>query len=411
VKKVAEIALGVIAAFGGFADIGELVFNVQAGAQFRYQLLWTVVIGVVGIVLFAEMCGRVAMVTKRPVFDAIRDRFGVGVGGIALIGSLAINLLTVCAEVGGVALILQIYFQAVPFRILLLGAAAGLVILTWVLPFPFIERLFGYLGMFLIVFIVAAVHVHPNWGDVASGFVPHWQTGQNTVIYWYFAVGVIAAALIPYEVYFYSSGAVEEGWKPEEDLIVNKGNAFLGFGLGGVISVALIVVSAVLFFPRQIEPDFIGTTALAANVPLGADGLLFAFLGMLFAVGGAAVESALSGAYCLCQFFGWEWGKYRRPAGAPRFTLAWVIFFLLALIVILSGANPILITEYAVILSVVALPMTYLPILLMARDRNYMGEYANGKLADFMGWLYLVIISIVALAAVPLLFASTHGAG
>src|SRR5204863_5318093 len=147
------------------------------------------------------------------------------------------------------------------------------------------------------------------------------------------------------------------------------------------------------FFPRQIEPDFIGTTALAANVPLGADGLLFAFLGMLFAVGGAAVESALSGAYSLCQFFGWEWGKYRRPAGAPRFTLAWVIFFLLALIVVLSGANPILITEYAVVLSVVALPMTYLPILLMARDRNYMGEYANGKLADFMGWLYLVIIS------------------
>jgi Mn2+/Fe2+ NRAMP family transporter len=411
VRKVFEIALGVIAAFGGFADIGELVFNVQAGAVFQYQLLWTLLVGVVGIIVFAEMCGRVATVTKRPVFDAIRDRFGVGQGAIALIASLAINLLTVCAEVGGVALILQIYFQEVPFRLLALGAAGGLVVLTWVLPFPFIERLFGYMGMFLVVFIVAAFHVHPDWGEVAGGFVPHWQTGENTVIYWYLGVGVIAAALVPYEVYFFSSGAVEEGWDPQEDLVVNKANAIFGFGLGGFLSVALIVVSGVLFFPRDIEPDFIGTTALAANVPLGKDGLLFAFLGMLFAVGGAAVESAMSGAYSLSQFFGWEWGKYRRPAGAPRFTLAWVLFFVAALVVVLSGANPILITEYAVVLSVVALPMTYLPILLMARDRNYMGDHANGRVSNALGWMYLAIITVVSLAAVPLLFASTHGAG
>jgi hypothetical protein len=63
----------------------------------------------------------------------------------------------------------------------------------------------------------AALHLHPDWGSVAGGFVPHWQTGTDTLIYWYFGVGVLAAALIPYEVFFYASGAVE-------DLIVNKGN-------------------------------------------------------------------------------------------------------------------------------------------------------------------------------------------
>ena len=59
-------------------------------------------------------------------------------------------------------------------------------------------------------------------------------------LYWYFVVGLIAAALMPYEIYFYSSGAVEEGWD-ESDLKVNKANAIVGFGLGGLISVALVV--------------------------------------------------------------------------------------------------------------------------------------------------------------------------
>jgi manganese transport protein len=410
-KKIVEIALGVIAAFGGFVDIGELVFNTQAGALFQYQLLWAVLLGVVGIIVFAEMCGRVAMVTKRPVFDLIRDRFGFSGGAIILIASLLINLLTVCAEVGGVALVLQLYFDAIPFRVLALLAATGLVVLTWVLPFPAIERLFGYLGLFLVVYVVAALSLGPDWSALANGFLPHWQTGENTVIYWYFAVGVLAAAMIPYEVYFYSAGAIEDGWKPDTDMAVNRGNAILGWGLGGLISVALITVSAELFFPRGIEPDFIGSVALGSAFPLGHDGLLFAFLGMLFAIGGAAIESAFAGAYSLAQFFGWEWGKYRRPAGAPRFTLAWVIFFVIALLVVLSGASPTLITEYAVIFAVVALPPTYFAILTVARDRRYMGRYTNGRFSNVLGWIYMVILTVVALAAIPLLIASTHGAG
>jgi manganese transport protein len=410
VRKVLQIALGIVAAFGGFVDIGELVFNVQAGALFGYQLLWDVPIGVLGIVTYAEMSGRVAAITKRPVFDVVRQRLGFGPGLVTLVASQVINILTVAAEVGGVALILQLLFADIPFRVLLLVAVAVLTAVVLVLPFPAIERVFGYGGLFLVVFIVAAFKLHPDWGSVAGGFVPHWQTGQDTLVYWYFAVGVIAAALIPYEVYFYSSGAVEEGWG-EEDLGVNRANSLLGWGLGGILSVALIVVSAKLFHPLGIEPDFIGTTALAAQVPIGQTGLLLAFLGMLFAVGGAAVESSFSGAYNLAQFLGWEWGKYRGARGAARFTAAWIVMFFLAFVIVITGADPVLITEYAVVFAVVALPLTYLPVLLIARDRTYMGEHVNGRLADVFGWLYLAIIVVISLAALPLLFATNAGSG
>jgi manganese transport protein len=85
--------------------------------------------------------------------------------------------------------------------------------------------------------------------------------------------------------------------------------------------------------------------------------------------------------------------------------------FALAVIITLTGANPTLVTEYAVVVAVVALPLTYLPVLLIARDRNYMGQHVTGRLADFFGWLYMAIITVVALAALPLLFASNHGSG
>ncbi len=413
-RKVFQIALGVIAALGGFVDIGELVFNTQAGGLFGYQLLWTVPIGVVGIATYAEMCGRVATITKRPVFDVVRQRLGFGPGLVTLIASEAINILTVAAEVGGIALILQLYFADVPFRVLLLIAAVAIILLVWVLPFEGIERIFGYGGLCLGVYIVAAVHLHPDWGEVANGFIPHWQTGENTLTYWYFAVGVIAAAMVPYEVYFYSSGAVEEGWEESEgDLTVNKVNAIFGFALGGVFSIALIVVAAEIFHPLQISPEFLGTTALGAQGSFGETGLLLAFLGMMFAVGGAAIEGSFSGAYTFAQFLGWEWGKSRkaRRRKAPGFTAAWVFLFVAAFVIDVTGANPVLITEYSVVMSVVALPLTYLPVLLIARDERYMGEHANGRLANLLGFFYLGLLTLVSLAALPLLFATTHGSG
>ena len=39
-KNVLAIALGIMSAIGGFVDIGDLVFNTQAGATFGFQLLW-----------------------------------------------------------------------------------------------------------------------------------------------------------------------------------------------------------------------------------------------------------------------------------------------------------------------------------------------------------------------------------
>jgi manganese transport protein len=404
--KIFQIALGILAAIGGFVDIGDLVFNVSAGATFGYQLLWVVVVGVIGIIVYSEMCGRVAAVSGKAVFDAVRERLGFRTSLAALISAQVVNLMTLTAEIGGVAICLQL-LSGLPYRWLILIAGLALAVTVWVTSFDWIERIFGYGGLCLLVFAVAAVKLHPTWSAVGHGFVPHMET-ESPLLYAYFAIGLLGAAMTPYEVYFYSSGAVEEQWGPK-DLRLNKANAIIGYGLGGFLSFALMIVGGSLFLDKGIEPEFLGSITLGAEVPLGQIGLLLALVGILFAVGGAAIDTLFSGAYNLAQYLGWEWGRYRHPTGAPRFTLTWIVLLLLGLGAVMTGVDPVQLTEYAVIFSAVALPLTYVPILLVANDRAYMREYVNGRLANALGLVYLVVIMIVAVSAIPLMILTNVG--
>src|SRR5207248_629367 len=75
-KKLLEVFLGVLTAIGGFVDIGELVANTEAGARYGLALAWPVLVGLLVIVLYAEMAGRIATLSQRPVFDLVRERMG-----------------------------------------------------------------------------------------------------------------------------------------------------------------------------------------------------------------------------------------------------------------------------------------------------------------------------------------------
>ena len=406
--KIFQVALGILAAIGGFVDIGDLVFNSAAGATFGYQLLWVVVIGVIGIIVYSEMCGRIAAISKKAVFDAVRERVGFKAGLVTLIAAQVVNLMTLAAEIGGVAICLRL-LSGLPYRSLILLAILALGVVVWVTSFEWIERIFGYGGLCLLVFAVAAIKLEPDWSAVAHGFVPHLET-KDTLLYFYFAVGLLGAAMTPYEVYFYSSGGVEEEWT-EKDLGLNRANAMIGYGLGGFLSFALMIVGGALFLPQGIDPETLGSISLGAQLPLGEIGLVLALIGILMAVGGASIDTLFAGAYNFAQFFGWEWGRYRSPAGAPRFTLGWMVLLVVALGVVMTGVDPVQLTEYAVIFSVVALPLTYLPILLVANDRAYMGTYTNGRVANVLGGIYLVLIVVISLTAIPLMILTNVGQG
>jgi Mn2+/Fe2+ NRAMP family transporter len=406
VRRLAALALGIIAAIGGFVDIGELVFNTQAGAEYGYSVLWAIPVGVLGIIVFAEMAGRVAAISGRASFDLVRDGYGRRLGTLTLVCSLLLNFLTLCAEIGGFGLALQLLFGGTQQLFMLVGLFV-LATAAWLLPFQGIERVFGYGGLGLLVYAVAALHLHPDWTAVGNGLVPEVRSSS---LYLYFVVGMIAAAFMPYEIYFYSSGGVEEGWT-EESLGENRINAIVGFTLGGVLSAALVVIAAQVLLPAGVTPETLGATALTAQHTYGETGLVLALVGIAFAVGGAAVDTCFSGAYNLAQFQGWNWGKSRRPRDAPRWYLTVTAFLAGGFAIGATGVNPVQLTEYAVVLSAIVLPLTYLPLLRAAGDRELMGENANGRLAATLGTLYFAVICVVAVAAPVLLVATGAGSG
>ena len=407
-----ELTLGIMTAVGGFVDISELVFAAKAGSIFGYALIWVFAVATIGIMVFGEMSGRVAAVAKQPVFNLMRHRLGLKLGMMTLLASLIANLITCAAEVGGVGLILN-YLTGLPYRPMALIGALVLMGSMWVLPFKWIERIYGLLGLFMIAFAVALVAIHPPWGKIAGGFVPQVPHGLSTkelLVFAYFAVAIVSAVMFPYEAYFYSSGGIEEQWGPK-DLPMNKITCTVGFGLGSLLSIAILASSAQLFTPANVGPEMLGSSALEVAIPLGWIGLVIALLGMLFAISGAAIETCMANAYSLAQFFGWEWGRHRKPWDAPRFTIAWIAFFAAAILIILTGIDPMMLVEYAVLFSILVLPLTYLPLLLLAGDKSYMGQYANGPIAKSLGWFYFLLITIAALGALPLYFLTSGGQG
>ena len=92
-----------------------------------------------------------------------------------------------------------------------------------------------------------------------------------------------------------------------------------------------------------------------------------------------------------------------------RFHLVLLVSTVLAAVVLLTTIDPVLVTEFSVVFSAVALPLTYLPILIVANDRQYMGESVNGRVTNLLGSAYLVLLTVVALAAVPLMLATKAG--
>ena len=408
-KKLFSVALGILTAIGGFVDIGDLVTNAQVGARFGLSLGWVVIVGIVGICVFAEMSGRVAAVSGRATFDIVRERLGPRMGWANLFASMAVTLLTFVAEIGGVALALQLvssvnYLLIVPF------VAFAVWLILWRARFSVMENVLGLVGLALVVFGVALWQLGPDWGDLTHQLVAVDKPGdEQWRTYAYYAVALFGAAMTPYEVFFFSSGGVEERWTVK-DIGTMRANVFVGFPLGGMLSLAIAGCAAVVFGPMDASVDTLGQVGLPVAVALGKIGLAVVLVGFVAATLGAACETGLSVGYSIAQYHGWQWGKYVRPEVAARFHVVLLLATVAATGVLLTKVDPILVTEFSVVFSAVALPLTYFPILVVANDPDYMGEHTNGRLANALGSVYLVVIAIAALAAIPLMVVTRMGA-
>jgi Mn2+/Fe2+ NRAMP family transporter len=399
VKKLGQIALGIVTSVGGFLEIGSITTAAQAGAGFGYQLIWAILLGTLCIAFLVEMSGRFAACGKRTIPDAMRERFGFNFFVVPLVVMLGVSLLVLAAELGGTAAALElatgisIPVWAIPVAILSWA-------LIWRATFSVIENGVSLLGLVTLVFAVAAIKSHPDYGAIAHGALPTLPSSDKAH-YWFVAVSVLGASISPYLYYFYSSGAIEEHWDTTY-IAVNRAIAGIGMGFGGALSIAILILGAVLFHPigKDVQ-SYRDLTELVTPI-LGRPGFWLFVASLGIACLGATLEIALSLAYLVAQGFGWNWGEDLEPKDDARFSLTYTLLIAAAALFSLVGADPLQLTEISMSLTAASLPVGVFPFLILMNDESYLGEHTNGHIANAVVLGISVIAAVLAVVSIPL---------
>jgi len=382
VKNPFRVALGVITSLGGFVEVGSISTATQAGAFFGFRLLWAGVIAAVALACLLEMTGRLAAVSRHTFVDAVRERFGFSLYAILLGVELLLDSLLLAAEIGGVSIALAIWF------------------LLWRGTFGVLEHGLSLCGLVTLSFIVAVVVLHPPAKEVLGGLVPR-LPDRDVATYGLQAIAILGATVSPYLINFYSSGAIEDEWN-EKQIPGNRIVASLGTAFGALVSLAILLVAALVLSPHGIRVEGYEQAAVMLVPAFPRWG--FALFVASLAVGcfGAAVELTLNLGYVFAQTFGWNWGENAVPRKHARFSLAYTALLVPPTLLMLTGVEPLALTLVTMILTVIALPVVVVPLLVVMNDPHYLERHTNGGLANVVILVIVVAGALMALAAVPL---------
>lgn len=398
-KKILQLALGIITSVGGFLEIGSVVTAAQAGAQFGYQLLWAILIGTICLIFLVEMSGRLAAVSKHTIVDAMRERFGFPFFFIVLVGIVLIAFMVLIAELGGIGFALQI-LTGIGFPWWAIPVSFVVWILMWKGTFSLIENGASLLGLVTISFAVSAFKLHPDWSALTSGFVPR-MPHDDKAKYGFLAVSILGASISPYLMYFYSSGAIEDKWD-RSYIPINRVIAGFGMTFGGFLSMAVLVVAALAIQPRGIQLETFQQSALLMTTALPKWGFYLFALSMLFACFGAALEISLAISYFFAQGFGWNWSEDIEPSKNSRFALLYTVIIVLAAVPLLFKLDPIKITMISMALTSATLPLAIVPFLFLMNDPLYLGKYRNGWISNSVVGIVILISFVLAVISIPL---------
>jgi Mn2+/Fe2+ NRAMP family transporter len=398
-KKWGEVALGLVTSIGGFLEVGSIATAAQGGAEFGYQLAWAVLLGVAALAMLMEMTGRLSAVSGRTYVDLLREHFGVRFFIAPLLVTLLVSLLVLASEIGGVSIALQmatgisLRWWAVP--VALLGW-----FLLWRGTFSMVEQGTAGLGLIAVVFAVGAWKLHPDWSALGGALLPS-APSHDALRYWSLTVSILGASISPYLYMFYSSGAIEDRWTLDH-LGVNRVTAWLGNLFGGGVNVAVLVVAALVFAPRQIHVDAYEQVGLMLASPLGHAGFALLLATLCITCFGATVEITLAIAYLLAQGFGWPWSENLPPCEDARFSTSYTVAIAAAAVPIVLGADPLALTNLSMTLTAASLPLTVVPLLVLMNDDDIMLKHTNGWVANVALGVVALLSLVLFVAALPL---------
>jgi NRAMP (natural resistance-associated macrophage protein)-like metal ion transporter len=399
VKKATQLALGILTSVGGFFDVGNIATSAQAGASFRFQLIWALLLATILVIFLVEMSGRFAAVSGKALPDAIREHFGFSFWFVPFVILTLTHFLILSAEIGGISFALQLV-TGIHFSWWAMPVALLVWLFLWRAKFNTIENSTSLLGLITLCFVVAAIAHHPPIHDLIAGAIPTLPQ-HDAPKYWFIGVSIIGAVLAPYLFYFYSSGAIEDEWD-ETYIGVNRGISFIGMSFGALIALGAIVVAAMVLAPRGIEVNDYQQAALMLSEAFPYWGFVLFAASMGIACLGAALEVSLSMAYATAQTFGWNWGEDLEPGKDARFSLVYTGAIFLSALVIAFGVDPLKLTLLTMAINAAVLPFVTLPFLLLMNDARLLRERKNGWLSNAVVVFVTILSLVLAVVSIPL---------
>jgi Mn2+/Fe2+ NRAMP family transporter len=394
-----DLVLGVVTSIGGFVEAGSISTAAQSGSEFGFQLAWAIAVATLMLAMLVEMTGRLAAVSRRSLAAAVRERFGIHFHLIPLTAELVIDILLLAAEIGGVAIALTL-LTGTGFQWWLLPVGMVVWLVLWLCGFSVIEHGIGLLGLVTLSFVVAAWKLQPDLADVGASLAPSLPE-HHRIRYAFLAVSILCATVSPYLLNFYSSGSIEEKLTQSE-LWVNRTTAYAGICFGGLVSMGVLVTSAMVLGPKQIIVDSYEQAALMF-VPVFHHWAVPVFaLALGIGCFGAAVEITLNSGYVFAQVFGWAWGANKPRRDAARFTSAFTFVLLAAVAVALIGFDPLRLTLLSVALTVVIMPFIVLPFLVLMNDEKYVKEHTSGAIGNGFLAVLTLLAAVLAAVVIPL---------
>jgi Mn2+/Fe2+ NRAMP family transporter len=399
VKKVVNLALGVVTSIGGFVEVGSISTAAQAGSEFGFSLLWAIAIATLFLAALTEMAGRIAAVGKRSMVAAVRERFGFHFQIVPLGAELVTDILLLTAELGGAAIAVKM-LTGIGFQwwIVPTGLAAWLVL--WLGNFSVVEDGVGLLGIVTLSFVVAAWRLHPGIAPLARGLIPT-MPHHDLTRYAFLSVSIVGATVSPYLLNFYASGAIEEKWTAQ-DLWINRLTAFLGMGFGSTVAMGCLVTAALVLGPRHVQVNSYEQAAQMFVPVFGRWAMTLFALSLGIGCFGAALEITLNIGYLLGQALGWTWGIEKKRRDTARFVTAFSIVLLLGMSIAVSGFDPLQVTLVSVALTVVIMPAIVLPFLVLMNDTEYVKAHTNGPVGNGFLAALTILGAVMALVVIPL---------
>lgn len=398
-KKILQLALGLLTGIGGFLEIGSITTAAQAGASFGFQLIWAIALGTLCLMFLVEMSGRLSAVSKQTVVDALRSRFGFRFYIIVLAIVTIVSFLVLVAELGGIAISIQV-LTGIGFPWWVVPVCFFVWVTLWKLKLDLVENGASALGLVTICFVVAAVKLHPRWGTVAHSFVPSLPTDDKAK-YGFIAVSILGASISPYLMFFYSSGAVEDEWD-ESYIPINRFIAGFGMGVGGFFSIAVLIAAALTLRPGGIDIEKFEQSAILLTGALPHWGFVLFALSVAFGCLGAALEISLALSYMFAEGLGWNWSENEPAQRDARFSFLYTIMIVLAALPLVLGVDPMKVTMISMALTAASLPFSIVPFLFLMNDKEFCGEHRNGWFSNTVVSVIIVIAFVLSIISIPL---------